>query len=214
MRLDPQRVDPEWTEGDPYPQRDDIRNFTYMAVLNYGFNARRFSYNAAIWQIERQKRSAGSWTAGATFWYSQTQWSGSLIPDFDRASYEETTVDLNAGRSWIFSITGGYAHTVSLWEHGFINAMLVPGIGLQQLRLEIAEHGTVESGWKITGTAEVRLGAGYVDDRWYFALTTSSFQNISSLDEDVRFGSTFVNARLAGGWRFQNIRPIWPQVGL
>lgn len=210
---DPELVDPDWNEGDPYPYRGDIRNLTYMASLNYGFNARRFSYNAAIWQMELQKRSAGSFIAGATFWYSQIEWDDSLIPQYDVASYGAETISLNAGRSWTTSLTGGYAYTVTLWKRGFVNALAVPGVGFRRLRLEL-EQGNAETSWEVAGTLELRAGAGYIGDRWYAALTANSYQNAGPVGPDIRFAMDFLSIRLAAGWRIKNMKPIWPKVGL
>ena len=101
---DPEMVDPDWEEGEDLPYRADISNTTYMASINHGFNWRRFSYSAAIWQLERQKRSAGSWTAGATFWYSRTECTGGLLPEYQRELYEATS-DASLLRRWMGSIT-------------------------------------------------------------------------------------------------------------
>ena len=210
----PTRVDPDWSDGDPYPYRDDIRNFTYVASLNHGFNAERFSYNAAIWQMERQKRSAGSLIAGATFWYSETNWDEPLIPAYDAAAYEATTEDLNAARTWVFSLTGGYSYTVVIGKHGFINALAVPGLGFRQVRMDLVQGGDTGTGWEVAGTAEFRLGMGYIGDRWYAAITGNSYRSIGPIPPDVFLAQDLFNMRGAIGWRFKNAGPFIPRIGL
>lgn len=211
---EPGLVDPGWQEGHPYPFREDIRNFTYMASLNRGFNARRYSHNAAIWQIERQKRSAGSFTAGATFWYGRTGWEGSLVPVELQQAFETPTVNANTVERWIVTVTAGYAHTFSLWEHGFINAMVVPGVGSQHQRVRVTQGVDVASGWDLAATAELRIGAGYVGDRWYAALTANTYRSTGGITADAEMATSFVSTRFAAGWRFKNIKPLIPALGL
>lgn len=210
---DPELVDPDWDDGDPHPYRGDISNFTYMATLNHGFNSRRFSYNAAIYQLERQERSAGSWTAGGTFWYMRTECTDGLVPAYNAELY---TAPNRVGQveRWLFSVTAGYAYTWNVWRYGFVNAMAVPGIGTQQQKVVAPEGGDAVSGWDVAGTIELRAGAGYVGDRWYAALTLNRYESTGAVVPDVRLGSSFANVRIAAGWRFKNVRPVWPRVGL
>lgn len=210
---DPQLVDPDWQEGEPYPYRADLESRTYMASLNRGFNPRRYSYNAAIWQMERQKKSAGSWTMGATFWYWRAESSSSLIPPEELALYR-AELGVRRVRRWLFSFTGGYAYTWVFGRHGFLNAMVVPGIGAQQQKLEGVNGAEAESGWALAGTLELRAGTGYVGDRWYASFTANSYQSTGEVAPEARLGSTFVNMRLALGWRFQHIKPVLPRLGL
>jgi hypothetical protein len=52
----------------PYT-RPDLNSDTYMLSVNYALSLKkRFSQNAAIAQMERQKRSAGTWLAGLSAW--------------------------------------------------------------------------------------------------------------------------------------------------
>lgn len=210
---DPELVDPDWSAGDPLPFRGDLENLTYMASVNHGFNARRYSQTAAIWQMERQKRSAGSWTVGASFWFSRTRATGSLVPEFDRASYSEQ-VDVRSVRRWVISATGGYAHTFVLWHHGFINLMVVPGIGAQQQALDPVDGGERSTGWDAAATTEFRLGTGWVADRWYAAFTLNVYESSGEISDDLDLSSTVVNLRLAAGWRFRHIKPLWKDIGL
>src|SRR5690606_24600135 len=49
---------PEWNfQADGYLQRPDLRKHTLFANTTYAFNAKKFSYRAALWQSELQKKS-------------------------------------------------------------------------------------------------------------------------------------------------------------
>jgi hypothetical protein len=210
---DPTLVDPDWEEGDPYPYRSDLRTTTYSASLSHGFNTRRYSHTAALWQMERQKRSAGSWVAGATFWYAVTEADGSLVPTFQRQLYS-TQAEVNSVRRWVVGLTGGYTGTLSLWGRGFLHAMVLPGIGAQRQRVGATDGREADAGWTMALTGEVRLGAGYVADRWYVSLTAYSFQNTGFIAPDVQLGNGLASTRLALGWRFQQAGPFIPRIGL
>ena len=211
--LDPELLVPGWEQGNPYPVRSDLENVTYGATLNHGFNHRRYSQTAALWQMERQKRSAGSFTAGATFWYSRTRSSGRILPPNEQGEYL-TPVPVAEVRRWTVSLTGGYAHTFAFWQHGFLNIMLVPGIGAQEQEVRGDDGSSLNSGWSVAGTGELRTGLGYVADTWYIGLTTFSFVSTGEVLEDVRLGTGYGNLRLAAGWRIKGAGPFIPALGL
>mgnify|MGYP001178242065 CR=1 FL=1 len=210
---DPTLVDPDWTEGEPYPQRPDMETVTYMATLSRGFNTQRYSHTAALWQMERQKRSAGSWVVGGTFWFTRTTVDSSLVPVYQRQLYEAPPT-VTSVRRWVMGITGGYTHTFSLWGRGFVNLMLVPGIGAQQQMLGTSDGRSLNVGWSAALTTETRIGAGYVGDNWYAALTAYNFLSTGYVTPDVELSNGLASARLAAGWRFHHIRPIIPALGL
>lgn len=209
----PAAVDPQWTAGSPYPHRNDLESTTYMVGLNHGFNAERYSQAAALWQMERQKRSAGSLIAGGAFWYTRTAAEKPLLPANVRGA-SEAVARLTGIRRMTWCITGGYAHTLALWQRGFINLMVVPGLGAQQQRLFSGEDQPLATGWDLAVTLEVRCGAGYVGDRWYAALSVVSYQSAGSIDPEVVLGNGFASARLAAGYRIKGLRPLLPALGL
>ncbi|MCB9179572.1 MAG: DUF4421 family protein, partial [Flavobacteriales bacterium] len=210
---EPRQVDPDWQEGRPYPFRPDLENLTYMAGIHRGFNGRKFSYTAARTQTERQKRSAGSWTAGATFWFSRTRGSSGLLPVFDLANYS-TAANVRSVRRWLFCLTGGYAHTFALWHHGFVHLMVVPGLGAQQQALQLADREERSTGWTFAASTEFRMGLGWNADRWYAAMSLVAYESAGAVSEDVDLSTSIVNLHLATGWRFRHIKPLWRQLGL
>lgn len=210
---DPGAVDPEWVQGSPHPHRDDMESLTYMASLNHGFNAERYSHTAALWQMERQQRSAGSWTAGGTFWYTRNAADGALAPPNTGITFNAPT-SVGAVRRMIWCVTGGYTHTFAFWKHGFLNMMLVPGLGAQQQRLFDVDDGTVATGWDVATTLEFRMGAGYVGDRWYAALSVFSYQSAGSVEQEVILNNGFTSARFAAGYRIKGMRPLLPALSL
>ena len=210
---DPTVLDPEWEEGDPYPVRGDLENLSYGASINHGFNSRRFSQTAALWQMERQKRSAGSFTAGGAFWYTRSRAAAPLFP-VQQAEQYEVPVVLSEVRRWTMSITGGYTHTFAFWQHGFFTVMVVPGLGAQQQQVRGTDGSTLTSGWDLAATGELRMGLGYVGDRWYLGLTSFSFASSGNVSPEVTMGTGYGSVRLAAGWRIKGAGPFIPALGL
>jgi len=208
----PVLVTPEWQEGDAYPYRADLRTTAYFASLSRGFNGRRYSHIASLWQMERQKRSSGSLIAGANFWYTWTSGSASLVPLHEREQY--ALLDVYTVERSMLSITGGYTGTISLWGHGFINAMVVPGVGMQRQRIGKADGERYEPTWDLAFTCEARVGAGYVGDKWYLAISAHSYQTTGMVTPDVQMGNSIASGRVAFGWRFKNMRSLLPRLGL
>lgn len=210
---EPRLVQPDWTQGQPYPYRPDLRTVNWYANLSHGFNTRRYSHTAALWQMERQKRSAGSWIAGTTIWFTRTEAGESLVPAFQTDAYTVPRA-LAAVQRWMVGLTGGCTGTLSLWGRGFINAMLLPGVGAQRQVLEATDGSRTDAGWDLALTAELRVGAGYVGDRWYASIVLQSFQNDGVVEPDVQLGNGLATGRMAFGWRFHRPGPFIPRLGL
>ena len=87
----------------------------------YIFNKRRFSYKAAYRQTVIQRRSAGSWLAGAMFYYSDFR--------FDDLSNAELVFYMNnVGRikQWQANVGAGYGYNFVPAKGWLISAMAMP----------------------------------------------------------------------------------------
>ncbi|MBL7963223.1 MAG: DUF4421 family protein [Flavobacteriales bacterium] len=212
--LEPWAYDSLWQPEMNHPYRRDLEQTTYMASINHGFNGARYSHNAALWQLERQRRSAGSWTAGATLWISEMKADSTLIPFQLQSEFNDTTQFIRMQR-FIIGVTGGYTHTFVFLRKAFLNLMLVPGITATQHNYAIPRLGDVSTEWVVGGYAEGRFSMGYNAEQWYVALSGSTYAASSSVGEQVDLGTTFSSVRLATGIRLRkpNI-PMLRKVGL
>lgn len=55
---------------------------------------------------------------------------------------------------------------------------------------------------------------GYSGDRWYAAITGNSYRSIGPIPPDVFLAQDLFNIRGAIGWRFKNVGPFIPRIGL
>lgn len=207
---DPGALVANWTADQPWPYRRDISVETWMGSLNYALSRkRRFSQIAALTQVERQQRSAGTWVAGAAFWLTRLNADSTLVPTTGERAFTPDAHIAKARRT-LAGFTIGYTHTFALWRKGFLHAALLTGAASStQVRSVEGRTGELtEPG--ISSISELRIGAGYNGDRWYAGLTSVFFINADNDEERVSLGSTYNTVRLAAGLRFgrPNIKGI------
>jgi hypothetical protein len=184
----------------PYT-RPDLNSDTYMLSVNYALSLKkRFSQNAAIAQMERQKRSAGTWLAGLSAWRNTVAGDSSLLSPNLLDTFHFAT-GFNAVERTIVGATIGYTHTWSFRGKGFVHVAMLYGPGYMQQRITPNE-GAVLAGTSTALVGEMKLGAGFNGDRWYAAITTAYFLSSGTISEnDVSLAMNHGFARMAIGLR-------------
>ena len=125
---DPQRWVAGWKAGDAPVVREDLSSNTYLLSLNYALSGkRRFSENAAMFQMERQKKSAGTFVTGISAWYSSVSADSSVIGPALADTFHGASGFTGVGR-FLPSATMGYAHTFAFRKKGFIHTSVLPGL--------------------------------------------------------------------------------------
>lgn len=196
---DPQRWTAGWETGDPQVLRPDLSCRTYLLSLNYALsNKKRYSQNAALFQMERQKKSAGTMVAGFSAWYSHVTAENSILSPALVDTFLLDTGFKDVGR-FIAGGTFGYAHTFAFWKKGFINAAVVPGITYIHQTIEIPDGRL--SGDGVAFVTEFKLGAGFNGDRWYGAITTAYYYSSAQIAEKLSLSTQYGFIRLALGIR-------------
>jgi hypothetical protein len=212
---DPTAIDTAWDPGEAYPVRNDLGSFTYLASFNYGFNYRRYSHNAFLWQLERQKRSQGTWVAGVTFWYNSLSSDSSLVPAYIRADFPDAA-NFNQVNRIILSLNGGYSYTLALWKKGFLSGLLVPGITMQRQVFFFPDGlANKDTDWGLGLMAEFRVALGYNGDTWYTSLSYGNYVAAGNVSPDVTIGSGSGVVRFAVGVRLPGLNnPFLKKFGL
>jgi hypothetical protein len=198
----PQAIVAGWQAGDAWPLRPDLRSETVMASVNWATSKkRRFSQNAALWQMERQQRSAGTWVLGGALWYSDVRADSSLVPFRDSLAFDSASC-IDRAQRFLLGPTFGYTHTFVFWHRGFIHAALLTGAAYRSQKLRQAETGSWKTYTGASSLTEAKLGVGYNGNRWYTAITMAFYINSDSEEEKVQLGGMFGNVRFALGFRF------------
>ncbi len=197
---DPQRWIAGWTEGDAPIIRPDIASNSYLFSLNYALSGkRRFSENAALFQMERQKKSAGTFVAGLSAWVSNVSADSSLIRPALVDTFQLASGFTGVDRVLI-GATIGYAHTFAFWKKGFIHASILPGVTYAEQTI------TTPDGMQLRGTGtatvvELKLGAGFNGDRWYSAITTAYYYSTAQISQKLALSTNYGFVRFVLGIR-------------
>jgi hypothetical protein len=198
---DPQRWIEDWNEGDAPVVRPDLSSNTYLLSLNYALSGKkRFSENAALFQMERQKKSAGTFVAGLSAWVSSVSADSSLIGPALLDTFQLASGFTGVDRILV-GATIGYAHTFAFWKKGFIHASFLPGVTYAQQTITTPDSTELHG----TGTAaviELKLGAGFNGDRWYGAVTTAFYYSTAEISENhLSLSTNYGFVRMAIGIR-------------
>lgn len=212
---DPERWIDGWTEGQAPIVRPDISNTAYLLSVNYALSGkRRYSQNAALFQMERQKRSAGTFVAGVSAWLSDVQGDSSLVRPALQDTFQLATGFTRVKRS-LAGVTFGYTHTFAFWHKGFIHVAVLPGLAYVKQTIVPTEGEDLVGEGAAAAVSEFKLGAGFNGDRWYTALTTSFYYSSVDIAENLSLATNYGFIRVALGMRFggPNIKALG-KVGL
>jgi hypothetical protein len=196
----PERWEEGWKEGDPNIVRSDLASTSYMVSVNYALSGkRRFSQNAALFQVERQKKSAGSFVVGLSGWRTSVAGDSSLLGPALLDTFQLAS-GFNQLERTVVAFTIGYTHTFAFWQKGFIHASLLPGLGYVHQRIGIGGAAELE-GTGVGAVSEFKLGAGYNGNRWYTALTMAYYYSTTPISEHLNLGTNYGFIRFALGIR-------------
>jgi len=159
-----------------FPRRGDLRTRNIGLNAQYIFNSKRFSFRAAYLQNEQQRKSAGSFLAGAGIHVIRVRADSSLIPSdikydayFGGDSYTGSNI-VSLG------INGGYAHTFVIHNY-FITAALLGGAGLNYTAIMSALPSGSERSLDLQLNGIVRLAAGYSSSTYFAGVQYINFIN-------------------------------------
>lgn len=189
---------------DIYPHRADIRSTVYYASLNYGFNYRKFSNMAALWQLERQKKSAGSFTAGLTYSFAFYEADSALVPKEYQGLFDKDDFITDFDFSMV-GLNVGYLHTFSFTRSRkfFISLALIPGISYQEGTSFVKQTDKTKTDSEVGFHTEARFVAGYNGDRWYTSLSSIGYAVTSAFDNANPFSQGYTFGRFVVGYKIK-----------
>lgn len=187
--------------NEPYEYHSGVRKYepsspistrTLMLDGYYFFNGKHFSYAAAYDQSAIQKRSAGSFMAGAMYYYARVRYN-----DNENADFIMLMDNIGLLKMWQFGVGAGYAYNWVPCRGLLVSAMAVPMLmfynrhktwrydsNLRQLALDDVEHSQddlPQSEWRlydeplsvstnssrVTWNLDCRLSVTYQWDRFF-----------------------------------------------
>ncbi len=202
--VDPTYINPDFDPTiDNYPYRPDVRTTIYYASVNYGFNYRRYSHMASMWQLERQRKRAGSFTAGISYAYNSYGADSSLVPSEvqDRFSSQDFLVGYFRN---IIGVNIGYLYTFAFGNDGkfFISLALIPGLSYQHERAYFDNGEPSRSLNGIGFHSEFRGSLGYNGDKWYTTASLAAYIIESSFEGQNPGSVGYGFGRFVVGYKF------------
>lgn len=147
--------------GKEYYVRPDLAVNAFGGSFQYVFNHRKYSYRAVFQQTETQKKSAGSFLAGAELYIGRIKGDSSLVPGSAITNGPPEIVDKN--RFVDFGPNGGYAYT---WVYRKLYVMASASVSLNTTINRVFSNGDSENYIGISPNTFFRVGAGYDVKRW------------------------------------------------
>ncbi len=184
--------------------RPDVRTITFLASINYGFNHRKFSNMAALWQLEKQKKSAGSFTAGLLLAHASFEAERPLIPEQWEGNFTAESF-ITSYRMRLVGANVGYLHTFAFLHSKrlFFSTAFIPGISYQfGTAFNQKENATIRKR-KVGYQAEGRIIIGYNHKNWYVTLSTVTYQLSSIFNEQNPTFQSYTFSRLMFGYKFR-----------
>lgn len=200
----PEVIDPNYLQknNSKYYFRPDIITVSYFASLNYGFNHRKFSNNASLWNLEQQLKSVGSWTVGASFGFDFMFADSAFVPGAISRDFGEVK-NLQGVLSAFYGINFGYLYQWVIFDNYVLSTALIPGLSLQSADVFFAD-GTGKSFSNTLGAhGEFRLGLNYSNETWYGGATFSSYAIANSKYVNTPLEEVFNYYRFYLGYRFK-----------
>ncbi|MGN6600912.1 MAG: DUF4421 domain-containing protein [Ginsengibacter sp.] len=145
-----------------YYYRGDVR-VNLFGISEYRiFNYKRFSYRAPFMQNEWQKKSAGTFLAGAEVYYGVVKSDSSLIPQTLQQKYPQG----NLNKINYFSIGPGigYAYTLVLFHHIFFTGSLTGDLNFSFANEHLQMNSSPQ--FSVNPVTRFRVSAGYNSRSW------------------------------------------------
>ena len=150
------------TNGNRYYVRPDIKVGLLGGSVYKLFNGQQFSYRAGFLQNEWQKKSAGSFLAGAEIYYGSIKGDSALVPGYLKPFYPQR--DIERVQVFEFGPGGGYAYTAVWQENFFATGSLTVNADISVVK-EVSAAGS-DGRTTVTPNATFRAVAGYNSQEW------------------------------------------------
>lgn len=203
----PQVADTSWNAATMnYPQRPDVFTFTLFSNLHYCFRPEKFSYRAALWQLDRQEQSAGSFISGISYRFNliTSDTLQTLVPESLYGDFLAQNRAVNMRQS-TFTIHGGYIHTFVANKTWFLTLYFLPGIAFESgfYQPQDLQMRSFKSAAALA--TEFRLITGYNGERWFGGLSIHTLSFTGTRQADLWIDSNFGWTRLFFGHRFRQV---------
>jgi hypothetical protein len=206
----PESILNNWEDNGTYPLRPDMTMFSTGIVSQYLFNNKKFSLRATYLQNEWQRKSAGSFIVGGSFFYSHFHGDSSFVPSQVNPPDFINGYRFNHSSSYNLGINGGYIHTFVVKEHFFATLGLSIGPQISYVSTSCVDSDQPNyNAFRIGFNGGVRAGIGYNSRRIFVGMFFISENLTHKLSiDDVTSSMTAGILKLNFAYRFTLKKPI------
>jgi hypothetical protein len=193
-----------WTENPElyasYFRRGDIRIDAYFGNASYIFNHRKYSHLATLWQLEQQKKSAGSPLLTLSFNRYKISGDSSVIPTpsvetLERAMLSREAVNVNFGL--------GYTYTFVVKKVLFLNLGLNVAFGVQKKITEKDLSNKDIFEYAPSLSSDFSLTLGYNGEKYFGGFSVQEYTFVDDISGGVPYNYSFAKIRFFAGFRIK-----------
>lgn len=179
--------------------RNDIyARLAYVSVM-YAFNKKTYSHLASLFQVDRQRKSAGTWAAGISYMRNYIQADSALIQyDYQRKSND---LDIKRAGSGFISFQGGYAHTFVIKEKWFFHFSIFPAFSIQNNHIKFMNNRLERFELVYGFNNEFQTSFGFNNDKFFAGFKLKAMTFVDNLDNDGFYSYNLTQFRLFAGFR-------------
>lgn len=190
------------TKSSDYYTRRDMNIKLFGASVYRMFNGKGFSLRPAFVQDVRQRRSGGSFLAGAEWFWINVRSDSSMVPRLIDSTGSKSISHISMLQ---VGPGGGYAYTRVLPHNFFVTAYLTANLNISLVREAGLGSSTFKTG--LNTNLLYRLALGY--DNGDYSISAYVFNNrIAFKGVDYNYGVTTGNVRIMFAKRFKTTRTI------
>lgn len=187
-------------EFEQFPILPNLQAKTFYANVYYGFNHKKYSHRAMIWQSTVQKKSAGSMIAGVSLGYDNIFSDSVIIPSIARSEFLAMN-QVHQLEAYTMGLNFGYTYNFVFSKHWSLGTMAVPGFAATFNQAWELDDQLLRKGLEVGLMLEARGMLSYHHERWFAGLQA----NIYGLFRPFRtesLNNMHTNIRLNFGYRF------------
>ncbi|MEN8121243.1 MAG: DUF4421 domain-containing protein [Bacteroidota bacterium] len=183
-----------------YPYLANMQTTSLGMSAYYFFNNKKFSYKAVFTRNQIQKKSAGSFILGG-FYNLNYAYSPNGFVTEELADSLKSTFPLHGFVTNVMGLSVGYTYTLVFLKKMFLNASLVPGIGIRFSEIIKTSQSEVLLP-ALSGSITLRFSLGYEGKHFYAGLKSITAVNSYNY-ESVDISSSTGNFQFYVGKRFK-----------
>lgn len=195
---------------DRFQSNADVHQFRISAQFTYIFNHQKYSYRAAMFQNELQRKTAGSFLLRLEPFYRGLGAGSGLVPSsYDNVQTYGDQVGLEYLKAPGFLVMPGYGVTITPFDEKFYVAPLIfggPGLAFNFYQGNLGDFTYTNFEW----AAVAALNVGYNGVRTYLNLNITGDINYTPLNPTY-FTSSNLKISLTFGYRFVDLEKFIPR---